>query len=236
MIKTALQYLVALSAANIITVDGREYSDKSLHPVRDPKPNELQINTLTGIADYLKHNPDLLGLERLIVHIEDPTTVKLFSVIDGPWEDRAPYLRANFKPNVFGYGQYKSVEDFIIGLQTFFVPSETVSKMVALVSSISQDTEATYTDDGMSQTVKAKSGIARMGNVEIPNPVMLAPYRTFLEIDQPESAFLFRVKRSDNGPQCALFAADGGNWNLYAIESIKVWLQEQLPEEVTIIA
>ena len=61
-----------------------------------------------------------------------------------------------------------------------------------------------------------------MGAVPVPNPVALVPFRTFIEVEQPESKFVFRVK---DGPQMGLFEADGGEWRLAAMLRIKEYLE-----------
>ena len=61
----------------------------------------------------------------------------------------------------------------------------------------------------------------------MPNPVELAPYRTFPEVEQPISKFIFRMQE---GPRAALYEADGGAWRNKAILSIKEYLQEELKE------
>jgi len=66
--------------------------------------------------------------------------------------------------------------------------------------------------------------------VAVPNPVTLRPYRTFSEVEQPASQFVFRMKTGGSSPSCALFNADGGAWALEAIENIKRWLSDRLPE------
>ena len=88
---------------------------------------------------------------------------------------------------------------------------------------------ADYSDNGVTQTVSVQSGISLAGTKKIPNPVSLAPFRTFVEVEQPESLFILRVTDGRSGPELALFEADGGAWRLAAINSIKDWLQEQLP-------
>jgi len=62
-------------------------------------------------------------------------------------------------------------------------------------------------------------------NIKVPNPVVLAPFRTFREIAQPESKFVFRMQQ---GPRCALFEADGGAWRLEAMKRSKAYLEEEL--------
>ena len=89
---------------------------------------------------------------------------------------------------------------------------------------------AQYGDDGVSQKATIKTGIASKGEVLVPNPVKLRPYRTFLEVEQPESAFVFRM-RDDNGRvECALFGADGGAWKNAAMKSIKEYLMFELQD------
>lgn len=67
------------------------------------------------------------------------------------------------------------------------------------------------------------------GNAQVPNPVILAPYRTFPEIEQPLSKFIFRMK-NDRGPEAALFEADGKAWRNKAIRDIKEYLEKALED------
>lgn len=81
----------------------------------------------------------------------------------------------------------------------------------------------------MTQKATVKTGIASKGEAIVPNPVILKPYRTFVEVDQPLSQFVFRMKQDKyDGIQCALFEADGGAWKIEAMKSIKEYLKEQL--------
>jgi len=101
--------------------------------------------------------------------------------------------------------------------------------MLKVVENITEENVKGISDDGVSQAVTAKVGIATVGNVEVPNPVELALYRTFVEIDQPTSDFIFRMK---DGPRCALFEADGGKWKLEAIHNISEYLGDALKKEI----
>lgn len=72
--------------------------------------------------------------------------------------------------------------------------------MLKVVGNIQEDNVKNVEDDGISQAVVAKIGVASVGNVEVPNPVSHVPFRTFVEVNQPVS--IFRMK---NGPNCVLF-------------------------------
>lgn len=67
------------------------------------------------------------------------------------------------------------------------------------------------------QTVEARQGVALNAVVEIKPRVMLRPFRTFLEVEQPESEFLLRV---DPDEGIGFFEADGGIWKLEAKKNI----------------
>ena len=82
-------------------------------------------------------------------------------------------------------------------------------------------------DDGVSQAVTIKTGVATVGDAVVPNPVILAPYRTFPEIEQVESKFIFRMQE---GPYAALYEADGGAWKNEAMRRIKEYLVKNLKE------
>lgn len=56
------------------------------------------------------------------------------------------------------------------------------------------------------------------------------PFRTFIEIEQPESEFLLRAKKGYEGIEFALFEADGGAWKKEAIDNIAAYLKENLKE------
>ncbi len=102
------------------------------------------------------------------------------------------------------------------------------AKILKIVGNIKDKAVRQYGDDGITQQVTAKTGLALVEDVPVPNPVMLAPFRTFMEVEQPESKFVFRMKRGDDGPECALFEADGGAWKLEAMKRIKAYLQAEL--------
>lgn len=123
----------------------------------------------------------------------------------------------------------------MIKLQSVFQKTEQRDTLLDLISSIKMDESVTSTDDGVSQTVVVKSGIAKVKEQSLPNPVHLAPYRTFTEIDQVEAPLVLRMNKQ-HGVQFSLHEADGGAWRKTAILRIKEYLEDKLPVGTTIIA
>ena len=116
---------------------------------------------------------------------------------------------------------------------------ETILKVAGNVEA---KTTANYGDDGVSQKTTIKQGIASKTDVLVPNPVTLIPYRTFLEVEQPGSEFVFRIKDSGGAPAFMLVEAEGGLWKHEAMQNVKDFLANALAEEtelmknITIIA
>lgn len=131
-----------------------------------------------------------------------------------------------------------------------FAPNKTrqlVSTQIAVTtklaaSNIVNTQEATFSDNGTTQQAVMKTGITTKDNVLVPNPVNLIPYRTFLEVEQPASDFVFRVSEGRGGaPVFKLVAADGGVWKSQAVANVKAYLVEALKDipdrdKITIIA
>lgn len=111
-----------------------------------------------------------------------------------------------------------------------------------LASNIVNTQEATFSDTGTTQQAVMKTGITTKDNVLVPNPVNLIPYRTFLEVEQPASDFVFRVSEGRSGaPVFKLVTADGGVWKSQAVANVKAYLTEALKDipdrdKITIIA
>ena len=91
---------------------------------------------------------------------------------------------------------------------------------------------ATVKDNGITQEVTIKQGV-ELALIDLKERYGLMPYRTFVEVEQPLSEFIFRVK--DDGQKnifCSLHEADGGAWELNAMHSIKVYLENELKEAI----
>ena len=97
-----------------------------------------------------------------------------------------------------------------------------------LVSDISLGAKVIYNDNGIATTITTQKGVALQTNEQIRPLVKLRPYRTFQEVEQPESIFLIRV--SERG--ISFIEADGGMWKLAARETIKKFLEDRLDQEV----
>ena len=237
MIKEAMEKVVELATPKILEINERSYSSKAIIPIKEPLPATLgDVHTLTGLTDYLKNNVDELDMSQLLIHVQGPTQVVLYERLTEDFFGRPHYLTATAECPDFHYDHYYDVEMFIIKLQAMFLASDPQRQLLSIVGNLKDSNTTKFKDDGVTQEVTVKAGITRVEETEIPNPIVLQPWRTFLEIVQPESLFVFRLKAGPAGsPVCALFEADGGAWRLKAIERIRDWIKKMAPD-VAIIA
>lgn len=203
-----------------------------------PLAKPLGVSTLGAVRDYVAANKDALSLGTLVVHVASPTTVYVL----GPLSDRARvregYLTAGCVDLSDGFlGTFMSLENFLIGLQVRFADADDRQRLLALLSNVKHESVKTALDDGVTQVVQARAGVALVSEVAVPNPVLLCAYRTFRDVVQPSSLFVLRVQSGRSGglPEVGLFEADGGAWRLLAVARIREWLVEALPPSVAVL-
>lgn len=238
MTKEAIQYLQESGISpedRLINFDDNERwlvfdndgQAKEIHPRVFNARESVDLNTLSGMVNYIKSNLERIE-SKLILHVKNESIVKLMGTleVDGSREELA-YAKA-IVPD-FRFDTYYDVEEFNIALQSKFVENDDRQILLKVVGNVSEDNVKNVGDDGVSQAVTINQGVASKADVKVPNPVELAPYRTFLEVTQPESQFVFRMK---DGPRAAIFEADGGAWRNQAIVNIREYFKNELRAEI----
>lgn len=198
------------------------------------KAKALEVSNLTSLVDYIQDRSEEL-MPAMIIHIVSPTEVELISGLNFE-RDRETLIISNCNPFGFKFDTWYNQEEFIINLQTAFQETEDLKLILKVAGNVESNSTANYGDDGCTQMTTIKKGIASKENVLVPNPVTLKPYRTFLEVDQPESKFVFRISERDGAPMFKIVAADGGLWKYQAVKNIKNYLQENIDAEEKNIA
>ncbi len=235
MIKQAIEFItnMAVEAAKpeMVEINGRTYYTKTLHRYGYPdKADPIKATTLTALVDYIRLNRNELR-EKMIIQVVSPTKVLLYSGLLEERDRETLFVVDAMLPD-FTYGYEYDQEAFLVAMQAcferFYGDIEAVTIMASNIMNTKQDT---FSDDGITQQAVIKTGIATKGAALVPNPVTLKPYRTFLEVDQPESKFVFRIREGrDGSPVFKLVEADGGRWKAEAIQNIKQCLREALAD------
>lgn len=199
---------------------------EELRPVID-RPDTLSLHSLDALVKLVRTEASKAE-SPLYITIPDHLTVRCFGQ---PNPDARFFRQVYYEAmatDVPGFRDgFREQEKAIIELRSRFAPGEGVDYLLDLLSRISKDSSVTTTDNGVSQAVEARQGVALKSVVPIKPRVPLRPFRTFQEVEQPESEFLLRMDENGN---IGLFEADGGMWKLRARETVKLFLEDRLSE------
>jgi len=190
----------------------------------------LSVCTLTSVVNYFT-GMSKEEQKEVCAHVETPTKVHLIRKTIDTLNRRDCLVSADAVDIVsrFKFGQHHNQEDFLIELQGAFHPTDQLSKLIDVVSSVSVSDESDLEDDGITQVATSKAGVAMKAKIKIPNPIKLQPYRTFPEVPAESESLVFRVSkgqsRHSDGPTFALYQSGSGRWQLNAVLGIKKYLK-----------
>ena len=231
MERTGIEKIVELAAPNVQEIDGRTYTDKRIIPVERPRVKTLELTTLNSLVKLIQEESTDY-ITPLIVQVSSYDTVDVFAGIQAADRRRENPYRCKAETIRIQFDQKLDYESMMIALKSKFVQTPELLELVKLLGSITEQNSAQVSDDGFSQNVVVRKGIALKDNKTINPIVKLKPYRTFAEIDQPESEFLLRLS---DGANVALYEADGGAWKLEARKRIADYLREALDGQEDIL-
>ena len=115
----------------------------------------------------------------------------------------------------------------MISLQSNFQTNEDLELVMKVAGNIEKKNDQSYSDNGTTQVATMQVGVASKADVIVPNPVTLVPFRTFQEVPQPSSKFVFRMGDKEV-PAFKIVEAEGGIWKNEAIQNIKNYLESAL--------
>jgi len=237
----AIDKILEISAPHEITVGDHTFVDKQMHLEMPPILQHVCCSTLQGLVDLLAEEiEDIEAGPDVLVQIESPFRVALVSRKSDGYGRREYYAIASYPKEctTFKFGEWHTVESFIIACQQGFQRvkiqaddgsfAKDLDYVLSTASKISADSSVSNEDDGITQRVNVQTGVVLKAEMPLQPRVNLAPFRTFAEIDQVVSTFIFRARVQAGAVHLALFEGDGGRWRLAAVAAIKAWLAQQI--------
>lgn len=229
-LREALQYVVGLGTeaekTEVVEICGKTYARGNLSRYDKPAyADAVKASTLTALVDYIGScAAEFRG--NMLVHIVNPTKVRLISTLDAERE-RETLFETNAETSEFQFDRWYNQEDFMINLQANFETNDDLELVMKVAGNIERKNNQTFSDDGRTQTATMNVGIASKADVIVPNPVELVPYRTFQEVAQPASKFVFRIGDKEV-PAFKIVEAEGGIWRNEAVSNIKEYLAGEI--------
>lgn len=237
MLRNFVNRIVELAAPTHFEIRGQHYANCNLTRIPEYKdmPESITVNGLDSVCKLVRKEADAIG-RGIFIQIESHDRVKVFSTYDEQYDRSYLYKCCADTPGVT-VGRFQAYENAVIELRSLYIPNEGSKYLLDLLKSITSESKIISNDNGVTQTVEAKRGIAMSQMVEIKPRVALKPFRTFVEVEQPESEFLLRI--SDDG-EIGLYEADGGVWKLEATRNVAKYFEKELKDliekgQVTVI-
>lgn len=226
MLANMIEKIVSLKETKTFNINGETYSDRPLERIAPhvDSPWALEVNGLDSISKLIREEMNKVA-STIIVQVKDYNLVECFTAYRDDFS-RFTLYRARADVPGFRSGWHER-EEALIQLRSLFIPNEGTEYLLNLLSRISEESNITSSDNGVTQRVEARQGIALNGMVDVKPRVSLQPFRTFLEVAQPESEFLLRV---DKGKGIGFFEADGGVWKLEAKRNVAKYFAEALKD------
>ena len=230
MIAKAIDKILGLAHPVVIAVNGEHYSTIPLTRMHtDLRAEPLEVATLTSIVRYIKEFKETFKGTPLLIHVVSPTRVDLTSALDGD-RKRETLMIAKAEVPTIPFGRYIDNEKMLITVQSMFIddPETDRAAVLKFAGTVTTGSVKEYGDDGVTQTATIKQGVASKATAIVPSPCVLRPFRTFAEVEQPASKFIFRMRDDRDEVEAALFEADGGAWQNEARENIRRYLDNQV--------
>ena len=236
MLKEAIEKIVSLAKPGMYEINGDTYATEDLVRIAPytERPEKTSFTSLDGVVKAIKAEINRAEIAKpVFVNVAAHDSVVVFTTFRSDNLERDYlYIAKPMLPERFN--RWSSHDDAIIMLRSQFIQSEDIAYLLDLLSRISNEDTVTSDDNGLTQKVSATTGIAIRAYAEIRPRVTLAPFRTFLEVGQPESEFILRLKagnrESGAQPQIGLIEADGGAWKLAAKSNIANYFRAHLDD------
>lgn len=239
MIAEAIDKILNIARPTEVVVNGEHYSTVPLTRMqKDLRAEPLEVTTLTSLVMYIKDFYENLKDDTpLLVRVVSPTRVELTTALDGDRKREILMIVKAELPRI-PFGSYIDNENMLITVQSMFIddPETDRAAVLKFAGTVTTGSIKEYGDDGVTQTATVKQGVASKTTAIVPSPCVLRPFRTFAEVEQPASEFIFRMRDDGDEVKAALFEADGGAWKNEARENIRNYLDKELGLAATVIA
>ena len=229
MLREMIQKIEEMAKPTFHEVDGQVFANQEMVLVADkkPMPRCIDLTGLDSICKMVRNEAEHVGLQ-IFIQVKDYKSVSVFTELDED-EDRLYLYNCVADTPGVTMGRFMAYENAVIELRSLYIPNKGTEYLLQLLSSISNESKVTSSDNGVTQQVEARSGIALNSMVKIEPRVTLQPFRTFVEVAQPESEFLLRI--NDRG-EIGFFPADGGVWKLEATRNVAAYFEDKLHDMI----
>lgn len=212
-----------------VEINGRTFVVDEKYGLREIDEKEyllcdtVRLTDLQSFCTLIKEEIEKLDT-KLFIQVINPKTVVALTTLDDKNRRFDPYICECHKTGA-EFNNFNEYERFVINLRANFEQTDDTLNVMRMIGNIVNCDNQELQDDGVTQSVRTQRG-TQIGSQDVKSIIRLAPFRTFPEVPQPISEFLFRIK--DNGTRFGLFEADGGRWEIEAKRNIADFIRANI--------
>lgn len=234
MLKEFIEHIQATTAPKVMEIGGSTFLLTHGGEIREilpeiQHPDTLTLNSLDGLVKLVKTEAMKMADP---LYITIPTHMRVDCFAQPREKDRwhRQFYYAAAATDVPGWEEETCMdfEKAQVAMRTRFQETADIPYLQKLLSDITLGAKITRNDNGVATSIVTQKGVSLQENAAIRPIVKLRPYRTFQEVEQPESTFLIRVDERS----IRFIGADGGMWKLTARQTIKAFLEQNFAEEI----
>jgi hypothetical protein len=244
--------ILAIAPAKTYNIEGNTYTDKKLYRLPSVGKEEKSpdpVSNLTSLSGLIS----MLGVEAfslierhgdIFLHVKSASEVHAFTKFRDkdiplnpneilPYGKRQSLYTAKYTAPVIRLNTGLPYETAIIQLNSLFEKTAERDELIKTISSIDRADRESVEDNGISQSVTQRAGVALKEKATVKPIWKLKPFRSFIEAPLAEVSFLLRIDGSFN---IGLFECDGGKWELDAKSNIQKFIEGEIAKFASAVA
>ena len=185
MLAKMIDKIVALKETKTFEIAGQTYADAPLTriPPHVDRPDCISVSGLDGICKLIR--TELAKINTVIM--VQAKSYKSVEVMTTYLPDFSRNILYRAEADVPGLRTgFRGREVALIELRSLFIPNEGTAYLLDLLSRMTDENSVSTKDNGVTQTVEARQGVALNALVEVKPRIQLQPFRTFLEASARE--------------------------------------------------
>lgn len=185
MLAKMIDKIVSLKETKIFEIGGQTYTDGHLTriPPHVDRPEAISVSGLDGVCKLIRTELEKVDTT-IMVQAKSYKSVEVMTTYLPDFSRNILYRAEADAPGL--HTGFRGREVALIELRSLFIPNEGTAYLLDLLSRMTDEKSVSTNDNGVTQTVETRQGVALNALVEVKPRVMLRPFRTFLEVEQPE--------------------------------------------------
>ena len=188
MLAKMIDKIVSLKETKIFEIDGQTYADASLTriPPHVDRPDCISVSGLDSICKLIRTELEKVGTT-IMVQVKSNDTVEVMTTYLSDFSRNTLYRAKADAPGL--RTGFRGREVALIELRSLCIPNEGTACLLDLLSRMTNENSVSTNDNGVTQTVEARQGVALNALVEIKPRVMRGRSAPSSRWNSPRASF-----------------------------------------------